>query len=152
MRRRSLLPAAAAVSLALAGCSSPKPFSAAFDVAVTFTPAATKALKAQAATTVVDVLYTGQPTEKSKPLANEDGLVEMGEDLATLEGTSQTVHIAGNGFEKPRLNDVRDGKVVLNVRAYADNSHIDAIIKCTSLTVPVAVAQTKPQQINCDAA
>ncbi len=137
----------------LAGCSPTKPISAAFDIPVTFTPAASASLKAAGAQAVIEVLYTGQPTEAAKSIANENGLIEMGEDLATLDGASQTVHIIGNGFDPEHLSAVAGQKVTVNVRAYSDNSHLDALIKCDPIiSLPLEAAQAKLQAIHCDVA
>jgi len=136
----------------LIGCSPAKPISAAFDIPVTFTPAASASLKAAGAQAVIEVLYTGQPTEAAKPIANESGLIEMGEDLATLDGTSQTAHITGNGFDPEHLGAIAGQKVTVNVRAYSDNTHLDALIKCTPISLSLDAAQAKPQAIRCDAA
>jgi len=136
----------------LMGCSPTKPISAAFDIPVTFTPAASASLKAAGAQAVVEVLYTGQPIESAKSIANESGLIEMGEDLATMDGTSQTAHITGNGFDVEHLGAIDGQKVTVNVRAYSDNSHLDALIKCTPVSLPLDVAQAKPQAIRCDVA
>ena len=135
----------------LVGCSPTKPISAAFDIPVIFTPAASASLKAAGAQAVIEVLYTGEPTEAAKSIANESGLIEMGEDLATLDGTSQTAHITGNGFDAEHLSAIDGQKVTVTVRAYSDNSHLDALIKCTPVSLPLEAAQAKPQGIRCDA-
>ncbi len=142
--------AALALCATLAACGGPK-FKPDFTVAVTFTPAAMAALKAANETVTLDAYYYGAPTEATKERANEDGQIELGQDLVTVDPANPTVHVTGAGLDQVHLTAVEGSKVSVELRAYSGTDRAN-LLKCAPVTAALADLQAKPVTIACDAA
>jgi hypothetical protein len=134
----------------VAACSAPA-FKSDYTVAVTFTPAALAALKAANESATLDSYYYGAPTETAKGKANEDGQIELGQDLTPVDPASPSVHVAGKGILQGNLPMVEGGKITVELRAYSGTDR-ENLLKCTTVTAPLGDLQAKPAAIACDAA
>lgn len=150
MTRFIRLTGALALCAALTACSSPA-FKPDFTVAVTFTPAATAALKAANETVVLDAYYYGTPTETTRERANEAGQIELGQDLVTVDPASPSVHVTGAGLDQVHLTAVEGQKVSVEIRAYSGTDRTN-LLKCAPVTAALSDLQAKPATIACDAA
>ncbi len=148
MIRRLRFSAALALCTALAACSAPK-FRTDYSVAVTFTPAATAALKAASETATLDAYYYGTPAEAAKEKANEAGQIEMGQDLAAVDPAASSVHVAGTGIDQQHLSAIT-GTIGVELRVYSGTDR-DNLLKCAPVTATLTDLQARPVTIACDA-
>ncbi len=134
----------------LAACSAPK-FKSDYSIAVTFTPAATAALKAANEPAILEAYYYGAPTDATREKANEAGQIEMGLDQVTIDPAVSPVHVAGAGIDQAHLTAIDGGKLTVQLHAYSGTDRPD-VIKCSTVTAALIDLQAKPATITCDAA
>ncbi len=150
MIRSIRLATALGLCAVLAACSAPK-FKSDFSVAVTFTPAATAALKAANETATLDAYYYGAPTDATREKANEAGQIEMGQDFVTIDPAATTLHVTGAGLDQAHLSAVDGDKISVELRAYSGTDRAN-LLTCTPVTATLSDLQAKPATITCDAA
>lgn len=121
----------------------------AYDVALTLTPKALKALGEK--TVVVNGFYFGAPTAEAKDKVDEAGRITLGEDEASVEAKDQSVHLTGYGIDRAVLGSVEGGQPSVEVTAYSETTAKN-VLKCTTFKDTVKAAQAKPVAISCDAA
>lgn len=145
--------AAVATGLLLSQCGSPKKEAYGFDVALTFTPAATAKLKALGKPAVVDAFYYGLPTPATAGKVDEDGHITLGQNFTTADGQNQTVSLTGNAVDPAMLDKIKDKAVSVTVRAYLDpTAGVANVLNCSQFDGPLTNAQTKAVTISCDVA
>lgn len=120
-----------------------------YDVALTFTPAATARLKAKGQKAELSAYYFGAPTDAGKDKVNEAGEIEMGENLIAVDGTTQTVHVDAN-IDAKALGFVAGGQPSVLVTAWLDPTAGANALKCTTFKGTVADAKAKPVAVSCD--
>ncbi len=121
----------------------------AYDVALTLTPKAVKALGDKKI--VVDGFYFGAPTAGAKDKADEAGRITLGEDESTVDAKDQTIHLTGFGLDRVVLANVEGGQPSVEITAYSETTAKN-VLKCTTFKDTIKAAQAKPVAISCDAA
>lgn len=132
-----------------------KPVSFAYDMALSFTPAAAEVLKRHNTKTVtIKALYYGNVSTKTAAMADPtDGTLHLNTDTLETDAVDHTVHMTGAGVDPVRLKYIVEQKplVQLNIFSTAKgvNNHL---IICTVFQDYVSVAQERPVIIQCDKA
>ncbi len=135
---------------AMASSSAP---SFAYDVALTFTPAAIDAVKARKQKVTVQVLYYGNVTPASAALADpKDATLHLNTDVMEVEPVNQTLHMTGAGANAPHLKDITGHKPLALLVVYAGKSPQTSSIHCTDFQDYVSSAQQNPVTLKCDVA
>lgn len=143
-----------AAGLASCGKAGDKPASGnanasyAYDVAVTFTPAAITALQKTGVGAVVDAGYFGAPSAAFKDKANDAGEIELGQDVAAIDARDQSVHLTGKGIVVDSLKAI-EGTPSVEIRVYSDTTTAN-VLGCTVFRDTISTAEAKPVAITCD--
>jgi len=151
--------------LALAACSkseeaapapaeAPKPANFAYDIALSFTPAAVEKVTKHGDKVTISALYYGNATPSSVSLADpSDGTIHLNTDRVEVDARDQTVHMTGEGVNTPNFDKIVEKKplVLLNIFATKAGKK-DPVIACGVFQDYVASAQGAPVKIRCDAA
>jgi hypothetical protein len=143
------------LTASLAGCGKAdktalKAASYAYDVAVSFTPAAVAGLQKAGVGAVVDAGYFGTPSAAFTDKANEAGEIELGQDVAAIDAKDQSVHLTGKGIVVDSLKAIA-GTPSVEVRVYSDTSKAN-VLGCTVFRDTLTAAEAKPVAIACDVA
>lgn len=145
--------AAIATGLLLTQCGQPKASANGFDVAVSFTPAASAKLKELGKKAVVDAYFYGLPTEATAGKADDEGHINLGEAFASIDGSDQTVTIKGDVIDPAMMANIKTDSTAVTVRAYLDpTAGIANVLDCSIFNGPVSAAKAKPVAIACDVA
>ncbi len=163
--RHLILVVTAVSALALCQCSpktetaAPAASSAAqapsfaYDITLSFTPAAIAAVQAHKQKVTVSVMYYGNVTPASQALADpKDGTLHLNTDVVEVEPANQTVHMTGAGANAPHLKDITGQKPLALLIVYAGKSPDTSSIRCTDFQDYVSSAQQSPVTLKCDAA
>lgn len=119
-----------------------------FDVQLTLTPRAAEKLVATQERVIVDGMYWGLP--KPGVAADEIGQVPLGNDMVEAAPENAAVLVPGAAFDTQRLADIEGApQVLVNVYS-ARKTHTDNLLSCGIYEGPVAMAQEKPVEIQCD--
>ncbi len=155
---------ASVLVLAVAACS-PKPAEApqatapaapnfAYDIALSFTPAAAEKVAKRGDKVTISALYYGNPTTAAASEALEDakdGTIHLNTDLLEVDAKDQTVHMTGAGAQVPNLQMIVEKKPLVLLNIFATKAgRKDPIIGCGVFQDYVANAQPKPIAIACD--
>lgn len=156
MTRHILLAAAllfAACSPAPAEDTSPPEGAAvrgpnAFEVQLSLTPRAVDKLVATGEQVTVASMYWGEP--KPGVETDEIGQIPLGAETVDVAPGNAAVLSPGTGFDAARLADVAGApQVLVNVYS-ARKTHEDNLLSCGIYEGPVAMAQQRPVEIQCD--
>ena len=123
-----------------------------YDVAVSFTPAAQSKMKTLKQKAVIDGYYYGLPVEATKDKVNDDGQIELGQNLAEIDATDQTVKMTGDGVD-PKLptTSYADAKVLVLVRVYSStDAGTKNQLSCDTFEGTLTEAHKAPVKITCD--
>jgi len=124
----------------------PSPY--AFEVKLTLTPRAVEKLVTTQERVIVDGMYWGLP--KPGVEADEIGQVPLGADMVEAAPENAAVRVPGAAFDATRLADIEGApQVLVNVYS-ARKTHADNLLSCGIYEGPVAMAQQKPVEIQCD--
>ncbi len=150
--------------LALAACSkpespaapaeAPKAASFAYDIALSFTPAAVEKVTKHGDKVTIAALYYGNATPSSVSLADpSDGTIHLNTDHAEVEAKDQTVHMTGEGVNTPNFDKIVEKKPLVQLNVFATRAgKKDPVIACSVFQDYVASAQAAPVKIRCDVA
>ena len=151
--------------LALAACSkpqeaaapaeTPKPASYAYDIALSFTPAAVEKVTRRGDTVTIAALYYGNATAASASLADaSDGTIHLNTDHVDVTPKDQTIHMTGEGVNTPNFDKIVEKKPLVQVTVIAMKAgKKDPVIACSVFQDYVTSAQAaSPLKIRCDAA
>ncbi len=125
-----------------------------YDVAVSFTPAATAKMKTLKQKAVVDGYYYGLPVDATQDKVNDDGQIELGQNLVEFDATNQTVKMSGDGVDpKMPATNYADGKILVQVRVYSStDAGTNNQLSCDTFEGPLTDAHKAPVKITCDVA
>ncbi|CAL4866576.1 hypothetical protein MMA231_00819 [Asticcacaulis sp. MM231] len=122
-----------------------------YEVAVTFTPAATAAMKKLGQGATVEGFFYGAPVEAAKDKVDEDGHIPAGMDQVDIAANTQTVKMPGSGIDPDVMTHIASGKPSLMVRVYSSTTAgTPNQLDCTTFNGTLAAAQTAPVAIACD--
>ena len=123
----------------------------AYEIAVTFTPAATAAMKKLGQGATVEGFFYGAPIEADKDKVDENGRIPVGMDQVDIEARTQTVTMPGTGIDPDVMAHIVGGKPSLMVRVYSSTTAgTPNQLDCTTFDGTLATAQTAPVAIACD--
>ncbi|HEX7799959.1 MAG TPA: hypothetical protein VF402_06395 [Asticcacaulis sp.] len=143
--------AAIATGLLLSQCGQPKASANGFDVALSFTPAASAKLKALGQKAVVDAYFYGLPTEATAAKVDEEGHINLGESFASADGADQTTRIDANAIDPAMMDKIKKDSAAVTVRAYLDpTAGVANMLDCSIFNGPLIAAQARPVAIRCD--
>ncbi len=153
---------ASALVLAVAACS-PKPADApqasapatpsyAYDIALSFTPAAVDKITKHGDKMTISALYYGNATPATVALADaKDGTIHLTTDTVEVDAKDQTVHMTGAGVNVPNLQKITEKKPLVQVTTFASKAgKKDPIVNCSVFQDYVANAQPRIP-VRCDA-
>ena len=122
-----------------------------YEVAVTFTPAATAAMKKLGQGATVESFFYGAPVEAAGDKVDEEGHIPAGMDQVDIDISTQTVKMTGNGIDPDIMAHIVGGKPSLTVRVYSSTTAgTPNQLDCTTFDGTLAAAQSVPVAIACD--
>ncbi len=115
------------------------------------TPRAIEKLETTNEQVNVAAMYFGIPTSEAAPGVDEHGMeVGLGRDDVVVAPANVLVTAPGKGFDATYLASI-DGAPHVLVNVYsARKTHTDNLLSCGIYEGPVAMAQQKPVDIQCD--
>lgn len=123
----------------------------AYEVAVTFTPAATAAMKKLGQGATVEGFFYGAPIEADKDKVDENGRIPAGMDQVDIEASTQTVKMPGTGIDPDIMAHIVGGKSSLLVSVYSSTTAgTPNQLSCTTFDGTLESAQAAPLAIACD--
>lgn len=142
-------PASGPEAAATGEAAPPNPY--AFEVNLTLTPRAAEMLASTDELVNVAAMYYGQPLADDSPGIDEHGMeIPLGHDDVEVAPQSALVKAPGTGFDAKYLSSVKgEPEVLVNVYS-ARKTHENNLISCGIYQGPVAMAQKKPVDIQCD--
>jgi len=122
-----------------------------FDVQLTLTPRAAERLAGTDEAVIVSAMYYGLPVSDTAPGLDEHGVeIGLGGDDVEVAPQSALVVVPGMGFDAANIASVKgEPEVLVNVYS-ARKTHENNLISCGIYQGPVAMAQKKPVDIQCD--
>lgn len=152
--------------LALAACSkseqpapapaeTPKAANFAYDIALSFTPAAVEKVTKRGDKVTIVALYYGNATPSSVSLADpSDGTIHLNTDHIDVEPKDQTVHMTGVSVNTPNFDKIVEKKPLVQITVIGTKAgKKDPVIACSVFQDYVTSAQAAaPVKIRCDAA
>lgn len=147
------VPAMAVVLLGLAALLSNAPVLAGdmafgFAVDLTLSPKAAALLKARHEGIVVSAMYSGDPLPAWTRKADEEGMIDLGNEIVTVAGVAGRATITGNKVLRAHLAWAKNIQVLINVYS-ARRSSQDNLLDCGIFEDTVAKAQARPIAISC---
>lgn len=122
----------------------------AFQVQLTFTPRAAEKLVATKELVTIAGMYWGLPTAAAAPTADEVGQINLGVDYIDVSPENGAYMVPGSGFDDSKIESV-DGAPQVLVNVYsARKTHADNLLNCGIYEGPIAMAQQRPVEIQCD--
>lgn len=123
----------------------------AFDVNLTLTARAAERLAATDERVIVDAMYYGLPVSDDAPGLNPEGMeIPLGASPSEVAPESAVVKVSGEGFDATYIKSVKgEPEVLVNVYS-ARKTHENNLLSCGIYQGPVAMAQKKPVDIQCD--
>ena len=96
-------------------------------------------------------MYYGLPVSDDAPGLNPEGMeIPLGASPSEVAPESAVVKISGEGFDATYIKSVKgDPEVLVNVYS-ARKTHENNLLSCGIYQGPVAMAQKKPVDIQCD--
>jgi hypothetical protein len=123
----------------------------AYEVAVTFTPAATAAMKKLGQGATVEGFFYGAPIEADKDKVDENGRIPAGMDQVDIAANTQTVNMPGSGIDPDIMAHIVTGKPSLLISVYSSTTAgTPNQLDCTTFDGTLVTAQTAPVAIACD--
>jgi len=122
-----------------------------FDVQLTLTPRAAERLAQTDEAVIVSAMYYGLPASDTVPGLDDHGMeVGLGGDDIEVAPQNALVIVPGAGFDPTYLPGVKgEPEVLVNVYS-ARKTHENNLISCGIYQGPIAMAQKKPVDIQCD--
>lgn len=119
-----------------------------FDVDVSVSPKAAALLNARREAIVVFALYEGFPIPAKRKLADDQGMIGLGNEEVQLPPNGGRVHVIGHSYRRERESWVKEPMVLINVVS-ARLSSTDNLLACDTFEDGVAKAREKPIAIFC---
>jgi hypothetical protein len=146
MTRLKLICAAATLALAATGAQAA---GYGFTVNVSLSTKAAAALKSRGEGIVVSAMYSGDPIPSKASKADEEGMIDLGNEEVTIPGANGRAVVTGTKVEAAHIGWVKAPDVLINVYT-ARKTSPDNLIDCGIFEDTVARAQsTQPLQIAC---
>lgn len=122
-----------------------------FDVQLTLTPRAAEKLSETDEAVNVAAMFYGLPASDTAPGIDEHGMeIGLGRDDIEVAPQSALVVVPGAGFDPTYMPGVKgEPEVLINVYS-ARKTHENNLLSCGIYQGPIAMAQKKPIDIQCD--
>ena len=149
---RMILPATL-LALAATGAAAqrgPARPAAGFTVNITYSPRAAAEMARRHEGLTVAAYYQGEPTRAARRHANEEGLVDLGEETRTIAGRAGPVIVTGRNLQVARIAWLRPGTLRVNVNLYsARRSGPDNILDCGIVEGLLPQMAGRTHQVRC---
>ena len=121
----------------------------AYDVALTFTPAATARMHALSEQVTLNATYYGDATPGASG-ATPAGQLMLGSDSKSVDATTQTVHITGQGFDTSHLTSLSGAPSML-ITVASNAGSANNVLNCDLFQDKVSAGQGHAIALSCDA-
>lgn len=123
---------------------------AGFTINITYSPRAAAEMARRHEGLTVAAYYQGEPTRAARRHANEEGLVDLGDETQTVPGRAGPVTVTGRNLQVAHLAWVRPGTTRVNVNLYsARRSGPDNILDCGIVEGLLPQIAGRTHQVRC---
>jgi hypothetical protein len=123
---------------------------AGFTINIAYSPRAAAEMARRHEALTVAAYYQGEPTRAARRHANEEGLVDLGDETQTIPGRAGPVTVTGRNLQVARLAWLRPGTLRVNVNLYsARRSGPDNILDCGIVEGLLPQIAGRTHQVRC---